>query len=60
MCYIGWRRKLIWDVLFRNTYIYNYLTILVVSWWGTGSYFDDKQIQIIDVELINAAHGSSG
>ena len=29
----------------------------MVSWWGTDSYFNNEQIQIGDVELMNTAYG---
>ena len=32
----------------------------MVSWWGTYSYLNNEKIQIGDIELMNAAYGSSG
>ena len=31
----------------------------MLSWWGTYSYFNDEQIKIGDIELMNAEYGSS-
>ena len=30
-----------------------------MSWWGTGLYLNNEQIQISDIEIINSAYGSS-
>ena len=40
--------------------IYNDHIIFIIYLWGTDSYFIHKKIQISDVELMNAAYGSSG
>ena len=32
----------------------------MVSWWGTDSYFNNKQVQIDDIEIMTFAYGSSG
>ena len=32
----------------------------MVPWWGTDSYFNNEQIQIGDIEIMNSAYGSSG
>ena len=32
----------------------------MVSWWGTNSYFNNKQIQICDIEIMTSAYDSSG
>ena len=32
----------------------------MVFWWGRYSYFNDELIQISDIEIMNAAYGSSG
>ena len=41
-------------------YIYNHQTILMVSWWGRDSYFNNKTNQTRDVVLRNAIYGSLG
>ena len=33
---------------------------LVVSWWGTDSYFNNELIQIGDIEIMTSEYGSSG
>ena len=40
--------------------IYNYHAIFMIYWWGRDSYFNNKQIQIKYVVLMNSAYGSSG
>ena len=32
----------------------------MVSWWGTDSYFNTKQVQIGDIEIMISAYGLSG
>ena len=32
----------------------------MVSWWGTGSYFNSEPIQIGDIEIMTPAYGLSG
>ena len=32
----------------------------MLIWWGTCSYFRNEQIQIGDIEIMNAAYCSSG
>ena len=32
----------------------------MISWWGTDSYFNNEQIQIGDIQMMNYAYGSSG
>ena len=32
----------------------------MVSWWGTDSYFNNKQVQIDDIDITTFAYGSSG
>ena len=32
----------------------------MVSWWGTGSYFNTEQIQIDNIDIINYEYSSSG
>ena len=40
--------------------IHNDYNIFMVSWWGTGSHFNNKQIKIGDIEIMTSAYGSSG
>ena len=40
--------------------IYDDPSIFMVSWWGIDSYLNSKQIQMSDIEIMNAAFGSSG
>ena len=39
--------------------VYNDPTIIMVSWWKTDSYLNNEYIQISDIEIMNAACGSS-
>ena len=32
----------------------------MVSWWGTNSFFNNEQIKIGDIELMNSGYCSSG
>ena len=32
----------------------------MVSWWVTDLYFNDEQIQIVNIEIMTSAYGSSG
>ena len=45
--------------LLKYIYIYIYPNIFMVSWWGTDSYFSNKQIKISDNEIMTAVYGSS-
>ena len=29
----------------------------MLSWWGSDSIFNNEQVQIVDIELMNAAYG---
>ena len=39
--------------------IYDDPSIFMVSWWGIDSYLNSKKIQMSDIEIMNAAFGSS-
>ena len=39
--------------------VYNDPNIIMVSWWKTDSYLNNEYIQISDIEIMNAAYGSS-
>ena len=41
-------------------YIYNDYNIFVLSWWSTDSYFNNKLIQIGDIEIMTYEYGSPG
>ena len=45
---------------FPKKSIYNDCNIFMVSWWGTDSYFNNKLIQICDIEMMTSEYGSSG
>ena len=32
----------------------------MVSQWGTDSHFNNEKIQIVDIDIMTSAHGSSG
>ena len=57
MCYRGILWKLLGYLSLRKC-IYNNPTILMVYWWVRDSYFNNAQIQMSHVELLNAAYGS--
>ena len=40
--------------------IYNYPNRLMISWWVKDSYFNNEQIQIGDIWIMNHEYGSSG
>ena len=41
-------------------YIYNYPIKFMVLWWGIYSYLNNELIKIGDIDIMTAAHGSSG
>ena len=38
--------------------MHNYHNILMVSWWGIYSYFNNEQIQIGGITIMTAVYGS--